>query len=84
MDVHFGGLPSYFIAVGRNNAIWGNTIRSTIQITNANTKGNTPLNMVYIGTSRAIPAMTNTFMPMGGVINPISSMITVKTPNHIG
>ena len=47
-------------------------------------KGIIPRNMVYIGTSGAIPLMINTFRPTGGVISPISITSTSTTPNHIG
>ena len=39
--------------------------------------------MVVIGTSGAIPEMAYTFIPIGGVINPISTILTVIMPNHI-
>jgi hypothetical protein len=36
-----------------------------------------------MGTSRAIPAITNTFMPTGGVISPISNMMTALCEAHL-
>ena len=47
-------------------------------------KGNIPLKIVSRGTSSAIPLMTYTFTPTGGVITPISVTRTIITPNHIG
>ena len=40
--------------------------------------------MVASGMSRAMPPMTNTFMPMGGAIMPISMTITIMMPHHTG
>ena len=41
-------------------------------------------NIVCIGTSGATPAMTYTFIPIGGVIIAISAALTTSIPNHIG
>ena len=46
-------------------------------------KGTIPRNIVYIGTSLAMPLTTNTFIPMGGVIEAISIITTNSTPNHM-
>lgn len=70
--------------MGRNVAICGKAIRMTTHITIVTTNGNIPRNMVYIGMSLAIPLMTKTFMPTGGVIIAISHINTTITPNHIG
>ena len=43
-----------------------------------------PLKIVSRGTSSAIPLMTYTFTPTGGVITPISVTRTIITPNHMG
>ena len=40
--------------------------------------------MVLKGMCLAIPPMTNTFIPMGGVIMPISMTMTIMMPHHIG
>ena len=45
-------------------------------------KGMIPRNVSAMGTSEAMLDMAKTFNPMGGVIMPISIMITVITPNH--
>ena len=70
--------------LGRKVAIIGNAIRRATATTNAARKGNIPLKMVSIGTPCAIPLMTYTFTPTGGVITPISVTRTIITPNQIG
>ena len=75
---------THFIRSGRNNAISGKRTRSNRHAAMANQKGNTPLNMVPIGTPAATPFTTNTLIPTGGVISPISITITQITPNQIG
>ena len=50
----------------------------------AKTKGIIPRYILVMGTSLAIPDMMNTFKPIGGVINPVSTITTVIVPNHIG
>ena len=47
------------------------------------TNGRTPLNIVLMGTS-VIEDKTKTFIPTGGVINPISMSKTTITPNQMG
>ena len=49
----------------------------------ANQNGQMPRKIVFIGTSGAMPLTTNTLMPTGGLIRPISSTITIRTPNQI-
>ena len=46
--------------------------------------GNIPLKIVSRDTSSAMPLMTYTLIPTGGVITPISVTNTIITPNHIG
>ncbi len=53
----------------------------TKRTTMVNTKGSTPLNMVYMGTSRCAPARLNTTTPTGGVMQPNMMQSTVITPN---
>lgn len=47
-------------------------------------EGQDALEIVLMGTSWAMPLTTNTFMPTGGVIIPISISMTAMTPNQIG
>ena len=50
----------------------------------ANQNGTMPAKISLIGTSGTRPLTMNTLMPTGGSIRPISSTITMMTPNQIG
>ena len=50
----------------------------------ATTKGHTPRKMVVKGTLGNSTLSTNRFMPTGGEIMPISTMVTIRIPNHTG
>ena len=50
----------------------------------ASQNGRMPMNISLIGTSSAIDLTTNTLTPTGGLMRPISSTITITTPNQIG
>jgi hypothetical protein len=75
---------AHFKALGKKNEICGKATMRTTHTNMARTKGAMPLNMLDIGTSLAMPAMMNIFMPTGGVISPISIMVTVTVPNQTG
>ena len=47
-------------------------------------KGHTPLKMVQISTSLSTVLTMKTFIPMGGVISPISTTMMITMPNQIG
>ncbi|MNL84275.1 hypothetical protein D3C87_2121990 [compost metagenome] len=53
-------------------------------MTSVTMKGATPRKMVMRLTSRLIELMTKTFMPIGGVISPSSTVTTTMMPNQIG
>lgn len=72
------------IELGRINARLGKRHKIKIITAIPMTNGNIPLNILAMGTSLAIPAMTKTLTPTGGVICPISIIITMITPNQIG
>ena len=57
--------------LGKNNAICGKDITKARHTIKGTKKMATPRNTVYIGTSLTTPVMTNTFMPIGGVIKRI-------------
>ena len=73
-----------FIELGRKVTIWGKIIRIIIQASIAPQKGITPLNMVFIGMSRATPWSTKTLTPTGGVIKLISMVKVMMIPNQTG
>ena len=62
----------------------GKVIRIVKLATMVNRNGQMPQKMVPIGTSGAMPRTTNTLTPTGGLIRPISNIITMTTPNQIG
>ena len=64
--------------------ICGNITTNTSTVSSAMQKGNTPRNMVDKGTVFDRPRMTNTLIPIGGVIRASSTTITTTTPNQIG
>ena len=49
----------------------------------ANQNGQIPRKIVFRGTPSAMPFTTKTFTPTGGEISPISSAMTIITPNQI-
>ena len=71
-------------ALGSQVAISGKIQRIIICKIIKMTKGKDPFNILPIEISGAIPCMTNKFRPTGGVINPISILIVIITPNHMG
>ena len=54
------------------------------QITKGTRNMQAPLNISSIGTSGAIPLVTYTFIPTGGVMPPIIVVNVIIMPNHIG
>ena len=74
----------YFIRFGKKVAMLGNKTKSMIRRTCIPINGRIPLNIVPIGISGAQPEMTKTLIPTGGVICPISIIITMTTPNQMG
>jgi hypothetical protein len=66
------------IVDGSQSAIEGNAIRINMRMIWAMMNGVTPRKIVFSGTSLVIPLITNTFMPIGGVIRPSSTTITTK------
>jgi hypothetical protein len=71
------------IVFGITSAICGNAIRIAMHTIIANQNGRMPLKMSVSGTSGTSPLTMNTLMPTGGSISPISSTITMITPNQI-
>jgi len=69
--------------LGKKVAIWGKATIIAAHTSSAARKGNIPLKMVSRGISGAIPLITNTFVPTGGEITPISHVSTIMTPSHM-
>ena len=46
--------------------------------------GRMPANILLMGTSSAMPLTTKTLTPTGGLMRPISSTMTMTTPNQMG
>lgn len=74
----------YFIRFGKKVAIPGKMVNMIIKRICIIKKGTIPLKIVPIGMSGAHPEMTKTLIPTGGVICPISIIITMITPNQMG
>lgn len=71
------------ILFGMKRTISGKRTSKTAQNIIAAINGSTPLKICVIGTSVTEPS-AKTFKPTGGVTKPISWMITIITPNHMG
>ena len=71
------------MVLGKNITICGKIINIAKHTTISKKNGMTPRKIVYIGISLTIPATTNTFIPIGGVILDISIITTNRTPNQI-
>jgi hypothetical protein len=65
------------IVLGRNNANCGKSMRIAKNTTKPATKGAIPLKTSYIGTFD-MPLTIKTVTPMGGVMRPISHILTVS------
>jgi hypothetical protein len=69
---------------GSQRAISGKAMMIRIRITCTTMNGVAPRKIVASGTSRSIPLITNTFMPIGGVIRPSWTTITMMMPTIPG
>ena len=62
----------------------GNAISTPSITTITSTKGQQPRKIWPRPTLGSSALMTNRFMPTGGEIRPICTIITISTPNHTG
>ena len=69
--------------MGKYNAICGNSVIKIIQITIQKKNGTILLNISTIGTSVITLDIAKTLIPIGGVMTPISIVMTHMTPNQI-
>src|SRR5579864_2111876 len=75
----------YFIVLGSQRAISGNSTSSASLTKSAMRNGTTPRKIVPIVTSSpATPLMMKALSPNGGWINPTSTAAIVTTPHQIG
>ena len=69
---------------GNQSAMDGNATKMVMRMICAMMKGVTPRKIVSSGISLVIPLMTNTFIPIGGVMRPSSTTMTMMMPNQTG
>src|SRR3990167_5944523 len=73
-----------YMRLGRVSEIAGKAIRIASRTTSAAMNGSTPRNTVVVGTCGSSVESTNRFIPTGGLISPISTIVTTRMPNQTG
>lgn len=76
---------NYVITFGNHSAIWGKTIINAIATASHARKGKAPrYRSPVVVSGGATLFITNRTMPKGGVVAAISTLISIKRPNHTG
>src|SRR5262245_35259310 len=74
----------HFIRLGRKVEITGKATRIASRTQSTVMNGSTPRKMARVPTCGSRVLRTKRFMPTGGLIRPISTTTTIRTPNQIG
>src|SRR5690554_5271964 len=83
---HYANKCSHFASMlsGSHVTRMGKEKRMSVVMISIITNHQAPLKICDKGVLRSIPAITYTFRPTGGVIRPISHILTARMPNQVG